>query len=197
MRAMNTKLVLASLPLAITASASVAHAGAELGAEAIIVPTGEITVGDDDLDSESAVAYGVGALLDFAISPNISVGFAPRYIFNIKGEGFDEDADGASQLDLMVRVTGRAPLSRGAELFVFGAPGYSMIFLPEDLEDFDDPTGFTVGVGGGARFKLNPSLALVGEVGYSWGFQSTEVLDEDVDVQTDLLHVGIGVQAVL
>lgn len=200
---MKAKLVLSSLvTVGVTASASAAHAGAELGAEAIIAPSGEITVENDDVGSasgDSAVAYGVGGLLDFAITPNISVGFAPRYLFNIKGDGVDEDSDAASQLDLAVRVTGRAPLGSGAELFVYGAPGYSFIFLPDNelFEDIDSPQGLVVGAGGGARFRLGQGLALVGEVGYTWGFQNTTIFDQDVDVKTNLLHVGVGLQAVL
>jgi hypothetical protein len=201
---MKTKLVLASLlSTGVLSVASSASAGSvELGAEALVLPTGKLTIHNDDLgsaNSDSRVAYGVSGLVDYVITPYLSVGFAPRYVMNIKSEQFDEDADGAQELDLAVRVTGRAPIGDRADLFVYGAPGYSFIFLPDNAvtDEIDSPQGFLVGVGGGAHFKLTPSLSLIGEVGYSFGFQQTEVLGQDVDAQTDLMHVGVGVQAVL
>jgi hypothetical protein len=203
---MNTKLLFASVTLASTAGlaglASSAHAGGlSVGGQVQLIPVAELTIDDGD-DSESEdlnTTVGFAGIVEYAVHPNVSIGFAPRFIIGLEPDGAE---DSASQLDLSARITGRLPVAPKVDLFAYAAPGYSLIFPPDnDLIDFGTPSGFILGFGGGAAYKVTPTLSVVGEVGYSLGFQSTTVealgQEADADVKTNLLHIGLGVQAAL
>jgi hypothetical protein len=189
-----------STALAVSTLLVAAAAHADVAAQAQILPSVD---GNTDGESYSlGTGYAVAAQLGARVTPNLSVEFAPRYAFGMKAEGDDEDW---GQIDLAVRLTGHLPLQRDkSEVFGFVAPGYSMIFLPKvnfrDLE-IDDPTGPVLGFGAGAAYTLWPTLELVGDVGYSWGFQSTTVRFEgetsDADLRTRILHVGVGIRGSL
>src|SRR5690349_6904289 len=53
--------------------------------------------------SSAATAFGIGGQIDFQVAPAITIGFAPRYILNVKDADADSDSDSASQLDLTAR----------------------------------------------------------------------------------------------
>jgi hypothetical protein len=193
---MNTKILVASLATAgLAITGSVAHAeGIELGAQLQVMPFGsevEVGAGDFSGSADLGTAFGIVGLADFAVHPNINIGAAPRLVFGIKGEDANEDADAATQLDLAARVTGHATVAPKLDVFGYASPGYSLIMIP-DNED-DNPAGFILGFGGGAGYAVTPSLSVVGELGYTLGFQGVD----DVDFATKLLHIGVGIKAAL
>jgi hypothetical protein len=202
---MNTKLLFASVTLASTAGlaglTSSAHAGnLEVGGQLQLVPAGSLEFEvDGEGDSEDTdTAFGLVGIVDYVINPNISVGFAPRLVLGVAADGAD---DSATQLDLAARITGRLPVAPKVDLFAYGAPGYSFTFPPEDADELGTPSGFSLGFGGGAAFKVTPVVSLVGELGYSLSFQSgtAEALGQEVDYDynANFLHLGFGVKAAI
>jgi hypothetical protein len=185
-----------------------------IGAEAQILPLGELA--DSTGDVGLATSFALAGLVDYAVHPNLHIGAAPRVIFGVRGDDDDDDTDESStQLDLAVRVTGRLPVSAGVDFLGYLSPGYSILFLDEEANFYgvDDPKGFILGLGGGAAVKVTPTLSVVAEVGYTFGFQGTseggssdgvdpdggEVVSKAARdaFQTRFLHVGVGVQAAL
>jgi hypothetical protein len=142
-------------------------------------------------DTDAKFAFGVMPTFDFSLNQFLFVGVAPQYIFNVNGDDFDGDA--ASELDLRARIGGIAKVADTVRVFGYLAPGYSILMLPDDgFGNVDDPKGFVLGFAGGAAFDLAPSTYLSAEVGYQVGYQSTEVLNNDVDFKTNYLHLGVG-----
>jgi hypothetical protein len=201
---MKTTIIAAAALAGIAASAT-AHAGGRVGAEVLLVPVGDATIdapGEQAETVDLAVAYGLGALAAFDVSPNFSIGFAPRLVLGIKGED-DEDDEAITELDLAVRFTGHFPLAPGgAELQIHGSPGYSWLFLP-DIGDDDDllgtPSGLVIGVGAGISVPVADNVSLVGDLTYTFGFQGTTVegFGEEIDLELsiDTAQLGFGLQA--
>jgi hypothetical protein len=160
------------------------------GAQIDLLPVGTLTL--DEADEGTAFAYGIGASIDYAITPMISIGFAPRYIANVITDNAQDDADAAAELDLRLRVKAQFPVAPALNAYGFLAPGYSIIMLPDDFEGVDDPAGLVVGFGGGVTYDVAPSFFVNGELGYQIGFQSTSFAGNDVDFTSDYLHIGLG-----
>jgi hypothetical protein len=196
--------IIAAAALAGLAASATAHAGGRVGAEVLLVPVGDATFDAPGEEAESvdlAFAYGIGGLAAYEVSPNFSIGLAPRLVLGIKGED-DEDDEDITELDLAVRFTGHFPLAPGgAELQIHGSPGYSWLFLP-DVGDDDDlfgtPSGLVLGVGAGISVPVGNNVALVGDLTYTFGFQGTTVdVGEGVDIELsiDTAQLGFGLQA--
>ncbi len=202
---MNTKLLFASIAsLATTAGlASTASAGVEVGAQLQLLPMGELSteVGNQTFETDADPTFGIAANVGYAITPNISVGFAPRLILNIKGEDSDEDSDAATQLDLAARITGKLPVAPKLDLFAHVSPGYSLLFVDNLPDEASQPGGFGIAVGGGVGYKVTPTLSITGELGYSAAFLSstteTPIGDVDANLDTSFFHLGVGLQAAL
>jgi outer membrane autotransporter protein len=73
------------------------------------------------------------------------------------------------------------------------APGYSYLFLPNQVDGQDSPSGVTFGLGLGAAFRVAPKVSLTAELGYQFGFQSTTIAGVDVDLKTNFLHLAGGI----
>ncbi len=154
-----------------------------------LLPRGKLTfgVGDDRASTATATAYGVGVTLAHDVTPNLSIGVAPRMLLGVAGE--HATALG-KQLDLRARVALHAPISRALQLYGFLEPGYSFIFVPGN--EGDDPSGFVVAFGGGASVDLPQNAFLIAEVGYQLGFQSIALPQQDLELSTDYLALGLG-----
>jgi hypothetical protein len=176
-----------------------------VGAQVELVPVGEISAGNDDVDftGDTGFIYGVGANFDFYLNQYLSIGLAPRFLMNVTTKDQDEeqdDDDALTQLDLRARVKGEFPLGAAAHLYGYVAPGYSLIMADDnDFGPFtiDDAKGFIVAFAAGATFDVSANLFLNAEVGYQLGFQTTTAsvggLEADGDFATNLLSVGLGV----
>ena len=197
--------LIVAVAASLVAVSTAAHAGGTLvAAELQFLPSGEIhgDVGPFEGTSDTETAFAVAAIADYVVTPNISVGLAPRFLFNIKGEDGD---DSGTQIDLPVRLTGRFPVGRKAAVFAYLAPGYSIIFPPDWPEQLDNPAGFVLGGGGGGAFQISRNLAVVGEIGYTKGYQggtetnSTPLGDITVEweLDTSFFHLGVGIQTAL
>jgi hypothetical protein len=195
MRRSHSLLACALVSLTALTGASHARAqeGLSLGALVLPMPTGRIETrvfgGRSTEDADPAL--GLAAWLDLRLHRNFSLGFVPQLTFNVKADG--SRGDPARELDLLVRATAWVPVAPTVDLHLFAAPGYSLIFLPDDLDGFDNPRGFVLQFGAGASFSVTRSLSLIAQLGYQFGDQETEgPLGIDVDVSTKYLHVGFG-----
>ncbi len=159
-----------------------------------ISPFGELRTKEAEMTGvtvDTETAYALGGSIDFQVARNISLGFSPRYFWRIKGEPY---RDSGSQLDLSARIKAFFPASPRAELFGFLAPGYSMIFIPEDTSIFSglDPSGLILGIGGGANIMVSQKAFITLELGYTWGFQSDSEAGFKYVIATNLFHLGLG-----
>ena len=184
--------VLAGFIALVLAAPAVASAGGLTGAAQVqLVPVGTLAfeAGNVDDSESTEIAYGFGGQVDYWVNDNISVGFAPRVLLNIKPDG---ESDSASQIDLAARVQYNAPVNEQVKAFGFVAPGYSILSLPDAAGDLS-PKGFILGFGGGVRYGLDEKLFVQGEAGYTLGFQGGTEQGTDYTFKTNLLHLGVGV----
>jgi Outer membrane protein beta-barrel domain len=174
-----------------------------VGVDLQLAPTGTITssLGNLESSNDAAASYGIGGLVDFGVSGNISVGFAPRYLLNVRAANSQNDPNGndntATELDLRFRVAYHVAVARKVQAYGFVAPGYSVVFAPKNANnDNYNPKGLIIGLGGGALYALRPNLALTGEIGYQVGYQATTVnvlgIKSDVSYETEYLHLSVG-----
>lgn len=154
-----------------------------------ISPTGKLKTefGNQPLTADTATAFSLGGLLDYRANRNVSIGFAPNLIFGVK----DEDADSSgTQLDLPLRIAVGGPVAPKVRLYGFVSPGYSVLFPPDDFKDagFGNPSGFSLGFGGGAGFRVGRNLTLTTELSYQFRWLST-----DIDTAVGTVHVPVDV----
>ena len=152
-----------------------------LGVVLVPMPIGSLKSPGGSVDS--AVAFAVMPVFDYLVLPNLFVGVAPSYAFNVKAK--DGGGDASSQIDLLLRVGGGLPLNEKLQLYGYAAPGYSIVRPPEG----DSAKGLVLGLHAGAMFDIATKLFLSGEVGYQLGFQKVS----DVDLKTNYLQIGLGI----
>lgn len=176
-----------------TSTASKMRASAQVE----LLPTGELEaeVEGDSLSTDAATAYGISAAFDYALTPFLSIGLAPRLVLNVDSDESDDDSDPGKQLDLRARVLAHMPVAPKLEVYGYLSPGYSIAMF--DDEDLDNPKGFSIGGALGASYDVSPAMYLTGEVGYTKAFTSTDIMvapGQSVEADLDLsyLHVGLG-----
>ena len=152
-----------------------------LGVTLMPMPLGSLGGGGASVDS--AIAFGVMPVFDYLVLPNVFVGAAPSYTFNVKAK--DAMGDSSSQLDLLLRVGYGLPVNEKLGLYGYASPGYSIISPPEG----PSAKGLVVGLHAGAMFDVASNLFLNGQIGYQLGFQKVS----DVDSKSNFLQIGLGV----
>ena len=157
-----------------------------------LLPIGELKFeyNGDSETTDTEMAFGIAPFLDYAVGPNISLGVAPRLLFNVKGEDGDE---AAKQLDLRVRLLGRFPASPKMRIYGYVAPGYSILFIPDWPDEVDRPAGLVLALAGGAAYDLGPTTFATFELGYQLGWQGGEEDGDSVELSDNFLHFGVGV----
>jgi hypothetical protein len=134
-------------------------------------------------------------MFEARVTPNVSIGFAPNLIFNVKAS---EDNDSATEIDLPLRLTVGSDVASSVRLYGFASPGYSILFPPEQRMssvDLGDPSGFMIGFGGGAGFHVAPDVMVTGELGYQFRFLSTTPQGVEVTFESNYLTLALGVVA--
>lgn len=203
------KSMLASLMFALALAPAVAHADdmtqrkGTFGVAFEFLPSGTISwsgslFGVSGSGSQSAdVAYGIDVIADTEVNDLVSIGIAPRFLFNVIGK--NDNGDASSQIDLRARVAVGHELIPKLRIYGFAEPGYSIIFPPDSNNNNQKvhPNGFVIAVGGGAAIHFTPKIAATFELGYQWGFQtwSATVLGQDTsgDYKDEYLTLGFGV----
>jgi len=165
-----------------------------VGGTVAVLPLGQARLDGEGVSesADTATAYGFGGIVEVQLLRHLAIGFAPRLLVNVKGEGAPESA---KELDLALRVIGNVPVGRIAQLYGFAAPGYSIIYVPDLPDEVGSPAGFIFGIGGGVAFDVGPHLRLAAELGYQLGAQQLTESGQTLDVEIDFLHVGVSAMA--
>lgn len=175
-------------PTATAAGGPAASASASkmrLGVTLMPMPLGSLktNVLGTEVSSDSAVAFGIMPVFDYLVLPNVFVGVAPSYTFNVKAK--DVTTDAGSQLDLLLRVGYGLPVNEKLGIYGYASPGYSIISPPQG----DSAKGLVVGLHAGAMYDVASNLFVNGQIGYQLGFQKVS----DVDVKSNFLQIGLGI----
>jgi hypothetical protein len=161
-----------------------------IGFELALLPLGSLgaAANGQSASTDTETAFGLGAVLQHPIDSTFTMELVPRLLLNVKGTN---DTDSAKELDLRVRGTAGTHVAPNVRLYAALEPGYSMLFLPGNASN--TPSGPTIGVAAGAAITVAPKTLLTAELGYQFGWQSTNVMGVDVDINTQFLHVAAGV----
>jgi hypothetical protein len=168
-----------------------------VGGEFDLLPVGTLheSVAGFNGSVDTATAVGFGGILDYRVSDLLSIGFAPRFLLEVKGQN---DNSSSKQLDLRGRVTVGKEVAPSVRLYGVGTLGYSIIFLPADaMGNSSQPHGFIFSFGAGASYAINPRLHFFGELSYQFGYQSDSVNGTSFSFGDDYLTIGIGLLAAL
>lgn len=135
-----------------------------------LLPLGSTTdrQGTTVLTTDSAVAYGASGMFDYALTPYLSVGVAPRLIFNVTPANAPPQASADKELDLRARISGHYAAVSGLEVYAAVAPGYTFILSSDN--DTTAYKGFALGGAVGVTYELSPRMFIGGEVGYQRAF---------------------------
>jgi hypothetical protein len=178
------------------APASDASPKMRLGAQVEVLPvgSGKATVGDTSMTNDAAVAYGVTGTFDYALTPYLSVGVAPRLVLHVTPDNAQPGQDADKELDLRARLLGHVAVAPKLELYASIAPGYAIVMNSED--GVGNSSGFAIGGAAGVTYDLSPRMFLSGEVGYQRAFTSTDLTVGNQTISGDLalsyMHVGLG-----
>lgn len=176
-------------------SASTAAPRMRLEAQLELLPLGSAKSSTVNTSSSTdlAVAYGITAMFDYALTPYLSIGASPRLTFNVIADPADGDtAD--KELDFRASIRAHYPVSLGLELYTSVSPGYVIVLSSTD--GVSDGKGFAIGGAAGLTYDVSPKVFVAGEVGYQRAFTSTTIQLFGPPIKADLdlsyLHIGIG-----
>jgi opacity protein-like surface antigen len=205
MRFMNMRLALVTMALGSAVSPAVfaqdsGGAAADpskitVQAQMEMLPLGSMSAsaGGLSISTDTELAYGVSAGVDYAVTPYLRIGAAPRLVLNVKADGSMSESSG-KEIDLRARIVGHYPVAPGLELSASLFPGYTIVTSGED--GGDNSNGFAIGGAVGATYDLTPKTFLGAEVGYQRAFATTqtETLGQkfDADIDVSYMHIGLG-----
>lgn len=200
------RAVFASLVVLSSVSASAQPAPAPepanllwIGPQLDLMASGSVTAQSGNNPSVSAdldSAIGLGGLIEYRVSPLVTVGLAPRFATPIK---IHNATDSGNQLDLRARVTVGKEVAPRFRLHGIATLGYSWIFhllCQQDQNgacaDYLTVKGVVFGFGAGMYYTISPRLLFSGEISYQIGRQGTTIANTDVRASDDYLTLGIG-----
>lgn len=193
-----TCLAITTLALAASAGPAFAEAPgrARVSLGIVAAPVGSYTVRGFGLSGsgDTEPAFALRPAIDFSLSDYVFIGFSLQYVMNVNTDGLaNANVDASKALDLLARVGAHAPVADVVHLFGYVAPGYSIIYPPNDG---NKPQGFVLAASGGALFSVGSRAFLTGEIGYQWGFQELTIANTDFDANLNylLLSLGLGIK---
>lgn len=160
--------------------------------ELLPLGSGEDTVG---LGSSLtlATAYAISGSLEVALTRHLSIGVAPRLVFNITQGGNEDPAD--KELDLRACLRARTAMSPGFDIYASFSPGYAALQSGDGLSTSSG--GYTLGGAFGFTYDVGSNLFVGGEIGFqrsSMRIDRRNGRDElSYDVELSYLHLGAGV----
>jgi Outer membrane protein beta-barrel domain len=165
-----------------------------LGGTVSVLPLGQIHLEGGGLSEsvDTATAFAFGGIAEVQLLTYLAIGFAPRLLFNVKGE---DGTESGRELDLALRVIGNVPVGGIVQLYGFAAPGYSVIYVPDWPDELSNPAGFIFGFGGGVGLDLDPRFRLAVELGYQLGGQQVTEQGETLELDISYVHLGVSAMA--
>lgn len=135
-------------------------------------------------DKISVNAYGVGGLVDYALTRHLSIGFAPRLVYSDQA---------GEELDLRAQIRAHTDGS-GLQAYVAFSPGYAALLVDDATGPFS--RGYAIGGAAGITMDAPSHVFISLEVGYQYSFTRThEQIDKDAfvtDLTLSYFHVGVG-----
>jgi hypothetical protein len=166
-----------------------------IAAQLELLPLGSFKgrTADISASTDVAVAYGITAMFDYALTPYLSIGASPRLTFNLIVDPSDDDiAD--KEIDVRACIRAHYPVTLGLELYASVSPGYAIVLSSED--GVEDAKGFAIGGAAGLTYDVRPRVFVSGEIGYQRAFTSTTIQlfgpPQKAYVDVSYLHIGIG-----
>jgi len=193
--AMMSSAAFAQEPGAAAGDAAVPKLSVAAQVEMLPTGSGKTTVNGASMSQDTAVAYGVTAMFDYAINPYLSVGVAPRLVLNVKPSDAAAGVDANRELDLRARIAGHLPVRPGLDVYAAAMPGYSIVMSSQD--GVNSATGFALAGALGATYNVTPNMFVGAEVGYQRAFTSQDqtVLGQKVSADLDLSYMHVGIAA--
>jgi hypothetical protein len=171
-----------------------------VGVDLEVLPQGTLqqttAVGTNGVTTAAAsTAYALGGSVEHRVGDWLSIGFAPRLLWNIGPADAVSSASSSpatgDELDLRMRIAADTRVGRW-RLFAFLAPGYAFGFEPMGSTT-QHPDGAIAGVGAGFNYARSSTFVWTGELGYQWGFQRyTDPTRGDIRDRTAYAHVAFG-----
>jgi hypothetical protein len=170
-----------------------------IGPQLDLMPSGSVTAQSGSNPSVSAdldSAIGLGGVIEYRVSPLITVGLAPRFATPIK---VHNASDSGNQLDVRARVTVGKEVAPRFRLHGIATLGYSWIFhLVCEMDqngacaDYLTVKGVVFGFGAGMYYTISPRLLFSAEISYQIGRQGTTFNNADLRASDDYLTLGFG-----
>jgi hypothetical protein len=152
---------------------------------------GRFTTGNTSSTVDMANTYAIGGSFDYALTSHLSIGVAPRLVFNVDGK---DDPSADKELDLRACIRGRSALSPGFDVYASFSPGYATL-LSGSLAVYSSK-GFAIGGAVGFTYDLSRNLFVGSEIGFQRSFTTTHrtFIDDSIvyDFEVSYLHMGIG-----
>jgi len=146
-------------------------------------------------------AFGLGGVLEYRVSPLVTVGFAPRFAVPVK---VNQANTSGEQLDLRARITVGKEVAPRFRLHGIATLGYSWIFgmfsqqnQMTGANESISTSGIIGGLGAGTYYTINPHLLFVAELSYQYGRQGTTIQNVDVRASDTFVTFGFGLMTAL
>jgi hypothetical protein len=191
-KAMEIRLVIAAgtfstllSPLAIAddgvPTTNLRRIGVQAQLEVLTQGSATYVQGEPPLTVDFATAYAISGVLDYAFTPYLRIGLAPRLILHVKDDGYPTNPVNKA-LDVRARVRAQYSIS-AFELYAAVTPGYEIILV--DAPSYD---GLALGGSLGVTYDLSPSTFVGSEIGYQVAF--TDRGDSDT-WKLSYMHIGL------
>lgn len=174
-----------------------------LGPQLDLMPSGrfDLAANGTSVSADTSSAFGLGGVLEYRLSQNVALGFAPRFVVPVKVKNA---SDSGWQVDLRARATGGAQVAPRVHAHGIATLGYSAMMHVLAILDangmptrYERASGIVFGFGAGIGYTINPRLTFEGELSYQFGFQGATVENVDVDASDNFLTLGFGLVAAI
>lgn len=135
----------------------------------------------------------ISGSLEVALTRHLSIGVAPRMVFNIIQGGNEGPAD--KELDLRACIRARTAVSPGFEIYASFSPGHARLLSGDTLADTSS-SGYTLGGAFGFTYNVGPTVFVGGEIGFERSFMRVDLRNAEdelsYDVELSYVHLGAG-----
>ena len=139
-----------------------------------------------------ATAYAISGSLEVALTRHLSIGVAPRLVFNIIQGGNEEPAD--KELDLRACFRARTAISPGFDIYASFSPGYAALHSGDGLST--SAGGYTLGGAFGFTYDVGSNVFVGGEIGFQRSSMRVNRQNAEdklsYDIELSYLHLGAG-----
>jgi hypothetical protein len=140
-----------------------------------------------------ATAYAISGSLEVALTRHLSIGVAPRLVFNVIEGGNEGPAD--KELDLRACIRARTAVSPGFDIYASFSPGHASL-LSGGTSVYTSSGGYTLGGAFGFTYDVGSTVFVGGEIGFQRSFMRVDLRNAEdelsYDVELSYVHLGAG-----